>query len=1118
MDFHDKTVVVTGTFARISRADAEAKLRALGAIVTGSVSRGTDLVFAGDKAGSKLTKARAYGVQVLGEEALIALLSPGGAAAACFASPPDADASGADLVAWLDTASWENFSAERDLPPLRAALLTLEVREGVGPAHRLATARLRERLGEGMRLLHPAGHDVDLSSVGLSPDGRHLATGSWVGEDYDAGGWLQVWELATGRCVNRLRGVTGGVGWPDYAGCIQWRPDGQKLGLAFDTNGVGLFDPWGERSEPEGCAYITDGWSRPPSFCWSPDGQDVYIACWGPDGELGARLSLNARSPVPRWFDKPRESAGHVEPLRRVFWPDAGHILGWNAHDQLVGLSPEGQLQYVRKAHRPVALRPDGAELVMAPAGLVFHDPGAGTIRSKLPTHTGAGELVYSPDSQRLAALVFPQNEDGAAPGLQLFRDGRFEVGYALRLKAPIFSQPDARAFAWSPDSQRGAALGEDDTLHLLQLGDPVMPQCSIGVPQARGVLWGQDGLVAWGSGVLYFVDPATGALRGRFHIAREAEGERPLALNGVDLGASLPDNPSFALDDQRWAAALGSGAVIGPAEPALIDGQVAYTIGNRWAWPWRWGEARIFADAASAARDGGLPPALARRFKKAPVSRPARVAPWPPADPVTVDDLVELMWSDIRPLSDDLYRPDYTRRLARLELRLGRPGAVARMREVSQPRFRCLGLSEAAVLLADSAPDTARALVLEAEQSFAEAGPAGRCAMLAGLGAAWVRLGDRARGDQRLSEARASLLSEDQGAESYNALAQAQFWARRPEDGLATLAELMRQYSGWGADPAFHAFVALQPSWELLQRFLEAARDRDVLGEIGPWTLGFRLLISRGEHPQALAWCEAFRRLYTRDDQAVALAAWACADRDGALAWLDSRLQGSASREYTVTWLNKVARIDPAWVVARWTPALGTLEGASPYERDALLVALGELERRCPALGLTLDDPGWTPLQRLRVAQGRLTALEPGDPAWLAEMAAARTANAALAGEHAMLLAGFAWRAERPDLYAELVATAREATHADAYRDIGLEYVASAQASLGDLAGAVQTWRLIPKAKRSYRVEPLLRTCAHRGELAGLLDLLKTVPEGLHGRARAVEQALERILGLLVR
>ncbi|GIB68737.1 DNA ligase (NAD(+)) LigA [Vibrio cholerae] len=69
-----KIVVLTGSFTQLSRNDAKAALQALGAKVTGSVSKNTDIVFAGEAAGSKLAKATELGIQVFDEQALIEFL------------------------------------------------------------------------------------------------------------------------------------------------------------------------------------------------------------------------------------------------------------------------------------------------------------------------------------------------------------------------------------------------------------------------------------------------------------------------------------------------------------------------------------------------------------------------------------------------------------------------------------------------------------------------------------------------------------------------------------------------------------------------------------------------------------------------------------------------------------------------------------------------------------------------------------------------------------------------------------------------------------------------------------------------------------------------------------
>ena len=70
-----QTFVLTGTLPTLAREDAKALIEAAGGKVSGSVSKKTDYVVAGDEAGSKLDKARELGVAVIDEAALRSMLA-----------------------------------------------------------------------------------------------------------------------------------------------------------------------------------------------------------------------------------------------------------------------------------------------------------------------------------------------------------------------------------------------------------------------------------------------------------------------------------------------------------------------------------------------------------------------------------------------------------------------------------------------------------------------------------------------------------------------------------------------------------------------------------------------------------------------------------------------------------------------------------------------------------------------------------------------------------------------------------------------------------------------------------------------------------------------------------
>jgi len=71
--FSGKTFVLTGTLPNLKREEAAAKIEARGGKVSGSVSKKTDYVVAGEEAGSKLDKAQKLGVKIIDEKEFLKL-------------------------------------------------------------------------------------------------------------------------------------------------------------------------------------------------------------------------------------------------------------------------------------------------------------------------------------------------------------------------------------------------------------------------------------------------------------------------------------------------------------------------------------------------------------------------------------------------------------------------------------------------------------------------------------------------------------------------------------------------------------------------------------------------------------------------------------------------------------------------------------------------------------------------------------------------------------------------------------------------------------------------------------------------------------------------------------
>jgi DNA ligase (NAD+) len=74
----NQTFVLTGTLSQMGRSEAKGHLQSLGAKVSGSISAKTHFLVAGEKAGSKLTKAQDLGISVLTEQEMVELLQSHG--------------------------------------------------------------------------------------------------------------------------------------------------------------------------------------------------------------------------------------------------------------------------------------------------------------------------------------------------------------------------------------------------------------------------------------------------------------------------------------------------------------------------------------------------------------------------------------------------------------------------------------------------------------------------------------------------------------------------------------------------------------------------------------------------------------------------------------------------------------------------------------------------------------------------------------------------------------------------------------------------------------------------------------------------------------------------------
>lgn len=1174
IDVRGKTVVLTGTFSKFKRSEAESQLEALGATVTGSVSKSTHLLFAGEKAGSKINAATRLGITVLGEDDLMAVLAAGStatpaskskskakakakgdaspSAAPLTAAPTAARISpfaaldpkqpGPALAAAIEALPWDSFEVDRDLPALREALYAHEAAHGITAAHRAATAHLRPRAVLG----HAHGHDVEVEWTDLSPDGRFLATGSWVGDDYDRGGVLQIWDVRAGRCVNMLR-IHGGVGWPDYDECIQWRPDGRRVGLAFDTNGVGSFDPFGKSGEPDSCAYVTDGWSRPPSWAWSPNSRDVYIACWGPELALGAIVPLIGRRPEPRWCapagrSDPNDpnSEPRLQPMKGITFAHPERIVGYSGWSQMFALDAKtGQLLWEGQAHPPVSFSPDGEEFAMHPAGIVYYDARTGLPNGKLPMHVGAESLVYSRDGSRLAAVVQPGNKWGAEPGIFIYERGVYH--YSPDLPPLTDGQ---YGFSWHPDGSK-AAITAAGRLQIWTLGETPTKGLDIATPGGGHVTYGHDVLITRGNFGLAFIDARDGAVIGEFQPAIEASGESPIATDSEDLGIAWAWNPAFPLDRERVAAALPDGLVIGPLEGTAtvveVDRKIAWVIDRKWAWPWRWGEAKVWPDAAAACADPHAPAILKRIFApkkpkgkskageatKAPTR--AKKAEWPPPGG-TLDDIAGLLEDGIKQIGDGYHGDDYRRKYAVRTMAHGmfdRAAAAidgdAGWKNWGEPWFGVLTRGETVLTalaerVADAPPltptqmATLRRWLGDAEDLMKKKATQNRplCRPQAAIGAAWVLLGEHKRGEKLLDAAIRGIDPENNTTEHRRPVAEALVAVGRVREAIEHLTS-GEQKPSWTETPSAIAAICARASVEEVHYLTQRMKHHDAHNEFVLLERALKRLIDLKAWDTTAAWIDDFEGLSTRSSEIQLATAMAAAGEPGRAESMLAKSLGPKSAA-CAEYLLGLARLLPERALTYLGPIVAAApkllaKGHYPHafirQLASAAAVLGKLDVATQVERLARD-----PAEAFEAQLGVLTVLDPAHPEWLPRFTRAR-AKPPGARDDAMRLAALAFRGGQTEQSAELLGEAIEAARGESSADLRLTEVMSAMTEVGDLAGAHRAWMAIAKGRRSHRNDALLTACEERKLWAAALEILRQMPQDLNGSPQRASKLL---------
>ncbi len=1083
MDVQGKTVVLTGKFEQFTRKEAQTALEELGATCGKSVTKTTDILFAGARAGSKVSKATRYGIPVHGEDELMALLVGDPDEKATF------DAGADDLAAAVAAFDWKEATdadVEALIGVMRARPSAIEdARPAIEALYNAKRAGLTRA-----RLRHNFPHQNQLAAWAMSHDGRYFATGAWVGDDYDAGGDVAIWEVATGDCVNVREYIDGGVGWPDERGCIQWSPNDKRVGLSFATNGVGWFEPFEFGGDVPNYAFVTEGWDTPPKWCWAPDNNRVFISCWGRGSNLcGCIVAPSPHNPSPVPMNSFDEDAVDEE------LQDLGPVV-WTADDVIAGVdrwstayaidATTRELLWHRSVPEGAALSPDGRFIAFCDKRVSLLDTATGDTVDILEAEAG-GQLYWSPGAERLAQV--------REEGIFVWRGSELETHIEVDASGtPDYSTPDLSRFAWHADAERFACLTHDGELQVWRVGESPAMLSNVPVEDVSGVFFG-EAVVAAGSERLTFINAATGEVFADHRLFEfPTEDPVPTVLD------KFPDGDTWGYASSGYH---DHHYVVASHEP---DATIQLAIDGRFSVPFEWAGFERFDDLydAVAAYPDDFPEEVREQYAERPEpgATPVRKAPFPVENEHGVDDVIALLLETRRanrPYSSGEYLGEvavYLIRHQRYDAAVELLDELVGLGEQYDPG--CVAHAACYLARADET-DAARPLLDAAAERAGD-----QVSVWAWIGAGEQLCGDDDQGWlQRAAEA--DIPSYEQ--RSFGALAAAQAMLGRWQDAFATIE---RAGGGmWWHDLAETAdLVCEQRDLDLLEDFL---KRMSACGQTNLFELLDRVVAAcqeAGEPDRAWQLTEYFEGLSVDDARATIAAN--VFDTEGAEA-LRKLLAPAIAEAIREGWTTARARLLALWArhdaeaVAPHVESLLEDINLTGMTQQALVSFLASLATILPKIGA---DKG---LQTLFEAAGEhapwtalLEAITPDHPLWNQALEHARASqNTALIGAVA----------DYPEVFDEVVDELVAAAGRDRYE---LEGLVKAVADAGDLDRANAIRMRLPQSQRQSLTNALGRAAFENGHLsAGLAMLSQLSPgQGTNGREFEALRALVFPLG----
>jgi WD40 repeat protein len=486
-------------------------------------------------------------------------------------------------------------------------------------------------------------HKQKINSFALSNNGKYLATGDDC-ENYKEGGTLAIWEVATGRLLNKIERVTGGVGWSgDYQGCIQWSPNDDIICIAYNTNGLAIVDPFHPEQQIEHTSFPSN-WDHPPHWCFSNNGLPLFVSTWSEKEDEVSPLPGVITSPYERStiefqmletsddfsfepFDK------NTQPFQKMVWTDDNIIVGFNKrHGQCYAIDAYTRKQIWAKEVEAVAFHPNGKEILIHTDDFYRIDIATGeTIETpkviepkqeeKEPNFGGffrfadkllgrnkeidyeenyedregdeynasnykydfsVGDYHYSPDG---SMFVKASNEC-----VHFFRNNEY-VQMVHGVKKKGWDTVDLESIAFSLDNQFLAILEPSDQISIWKIGEKLEMVSYLRGATCNGIFFGADNvLIAATRSHLTFTNITTGKNIASHHFHKRPE--LPSFADKIDGLIHFPMGDTWGYF-KDWQNILIADKDLSPYAHIVFDAT--------WTFPLDWANISIFPDLKTA-------------------------------------------------------------------------------------------------------------------------------------------------------------------------------------------------------------------------------------------------------------------------------------------------------------------------------------------------------------------------------------------------------------------------------------------------------------------------------------------------------------------------------------